>query len=312
MARTVLVLGGGGALGAYQAGSLLALSEAGVLPDAIVGCSAGALNAAFLASDPGTARARALVDWWTDARSRTLLAPGWRTRVSGLVRSGGAALLDAAALRGFVASEVPCHDLSELAVPVTAVTTCLDCCASVAHRTGPVADILAASCSLPGLLPPVLLPDGHLHVDGGVTDGVPLAAALAQAGPDDDVLVLDCGLAPVTRLSDCAAGPQPGRAGCGLPCAEPRSYIPPVERSRGAVDVVLRSFTAARAAASEGATRPGLTDPRVHVLPHVADAWSAGLLPQLPRGPRDLSRAGSLVDAGHRAAAAWLRTAVLR
>ncbi len=51
--RTVLVLGGGGALGAFQAGGLLALAEAGVFPDAVFGCSVGALNVRFWQLRPG-------------------------------------------------------------------------------------------------------------------------------------------------------------------------------------------------------------------------------------------------------------------
>jgi NTE family protein len=40
------VLGGGGALGAFQAGVYEALEEAGREPDRLVGTSIGALNAA--------------------------------------------------------------------------------------------------------------------------------------------------------------------------------------------------------------------------------------------------------------------------
>jgi len=54
---THLVLGGGGAMGAFQAGALVALLDAGVVPDALYGSSAGALNAAFLASRPDLSRA---------------------------------------------------------------------------------------------------------------------------------------------------------------------------------------------------------------------------------------------------------------
>jgi predicted acylesterase/phospholipase RssA len=83
--RTHLVLGGGGSLGAFQVGGLLALAEAGVLPDALFACSAGALNAAFLASDPSLARAQALAAWWSDSGSRRVLAPGRWTQVRGMV-----------------------------------------------------------------------------------------------------------------------------------------------------------------------------------------------------------------------------------
>lgn len=45
----VLVLQGGGALGAYQAGVYQALHEAGIEPDWIIGTSIGAINASLRA-----------------------------------------------------------------------------------------------------------------------------------------------------------------------------------------------------------------------------------------------------------------------
>jgi hypothetical protein len=44
----------------------------------------------------------------------------------------------------------------------------------------------------------------------------------------------------------------------------------------------------------------------VRVLPHVADAWSAGYLTSMPTGPRDFGRTTDLVNAGRAATAAWL------
>ena len=50
-AHTVLVLQGGGALGAYQAGAYEAFAAAGALPDWVAGVSIGAINAALAAWD---------------------------------------------------------------------------------------------------------------------------------------------------------------------------------------------------------------------------------------------------------------------
>ena len=50
--RTAFVLSGGASLGALQAGMLWALYEREIVPDLLVGTSAGALNAAFVASRP--------------------------------------------------------------------------------------------------------------------------------------------------------------------------------------------------------------------------------------------------------------------
>lgn len=58
------VLSGGGNYGALQAGALEVLLEEGIRPDLLVGTSAGALNAAFLAADPTPERARRLGEIW--------------------------------------------------------------------------------------------------------------------------------------------------------------------------------------------------------------------------------------------------------
>ena len=49
--QVVLVLQGGGALGAYQVGVYQALYEAGVEPDWIIGTSIGAINAGLIAGN---------------------------------------------------------------------------------------------------------------------------------------------------------------------------------------------------------------------------------------------------------------------
>ena len=307
--RTVLVLGGGGALGAYQAGMLEALVGSGLLIDALVGCSAGALNAAFLAADPTPARARRLAQLWQDPELHAVLAPGHWARVRGVATGRGRSLLDARPLRSLVARHVPAHDLAELAIPLQVTTTCLDEGRAVLHRHGDVADVLAASCALPGLLPAVRLADGHLHVDGGVLDGVPVAGALEQAGPDDVLLVLDCALAPITGTAGACAALPNAETACGLsvPADGMPAYVAPVEETgQGAVDVVLRAFTVARAVANRATLGAALADPRVHVLPHVADTWAAGLLPSLPRGPRDFAVTADLLRAGRRAGDRWL------
>jgi NTE family protein len=60
-----LVLQGGGALGAYQAGVYEALSEAGIHPDWIAGVSIGAINGAIIAGNPPNSRVDRLRAFWT-------------------------------------------------------------------------------------------------------------------------------------------------------------------------------------------------------------------------------------------------------
>jgi NTE family protein len=64
-----LVLQGGGALGAYQAGVYEALAEAGIHPDWIAGISIGAINAAIIAGNPPKSRVDQLREFWTHVTS---------------------------------------------------------------------------------------------------------------------------------------------------------------------------------------------------------------------------------------------------
>jgi NTE family protein len=68
-----LLLQGGGALGAYQAGVYQALAEAGVQPDWVAGISIGAINAALIAGNTPGARIGKLREFWQEITAR----PGW-------------------------------------------------------------------------------------------------------------------------------------------------------------------------------------------------------------------------------------------
>jgi NTE family protein len=71
--KQVLVLQGGGALGAYQAGAYQALQENGYEPDWIAGISIGAINGAIIAGNRADKRVEMLRDFWNGV-SATLLA----------------------------------------------------------------------------------------------------------------------------------------------------------------------------------------------------------------------------------------------
>ena len=75
--QIVLVLQGGGALGAYQAGVYQALHERGIEPDWIVGTSIGAINASLIAGNPHESRVERLKEFWTRMAYRPALGvPG--------------------------------------------------------------------------------------------------------------------------------------------------------------------------------------------------------------------------------------------
>src|SRR5438309_1072246 len=78
---TAFVLGGGGNLGAVQVGMLQALFEQGVVPEVVIGCSVGALNAAGVAADPTLAGVRKMREVWLNLNGDELWPAG---RISGL------------------------------------------------------------------------------------------------------------------------------------------------------------------------------------------------------------------------------------
>jgi len=74
--RIALVLQGGGALGAYQAGVYQALAEADLHPDWVAGISIGAVNAALIAGNPPERRVACLREFWeTVSKSPVSLVP---------------------------------------------------------------------------------------------------------------------------------------------------------------------------------------------------------------------------------------------
>ena len=80
--QTVLVLQGGGALGAYQVGVYEALHEAGIVPDWVIGTSIGAINAALIAGSKPSDRIETLCDFWSRVQNDQFVPagmPAWLT-----------------------------------------------------------------------------------------------------------------------------------------------------------------------------------------------------------------------------------------
>jgi NTE family protein len=113
--RVVLLLQGGGALGAYQAGVYEALAEANLHPDWVAGISIGAINATIIAGNPPNLRVEKLREFWegitnswfdVDARGLgSLLARGDSARRSINQMSAVVALMNGAP--GFFRPRIP-------------------------------------------------------------------------------------------------------------------------------------------------------------------------------------------------------------
>jgi NTE family protein len=173
--RIAFVLSGGGSLGSMQAGQLLALLEAGITPDLVIGVSAGALNGAAIAHQPTAAAAQQLATIWRSLQRDYIfrgsrLERAWHVlrRHPHLYRSDG--LID------LVNRFLPVDDLAELATHFEAGTVNIDDSRMDFHSTGDPRAVLVASASLPGIFPPVVI-NGSRHVDGGIAANLPVQRA---------------------------------------------------------------------------------------------------------------------------------------
>lgn len=73
--QTILVLQGGGALGAYQAGAYAHLSKHGWEPEWVAGISIGAINAAIICGNPPDRRSTRLRAFWEGITGNLSAAP---------------------------------------------------------------------------------------------------------------------------------------------------------------------------------------------------------------------------------------------
>jgi NTE family protein len=192
-APTALVLSGGGAKGAWEAGLAIALIERGVPVRLVTGSSAGALNAAMIADgrlDRLEATWRAITNDGVYALRPAIafagLLPGWLTLLA-LDRAGS--LLDPAPLRALLTTAI---DLDRIrAAPIEVRVVAMD----LARRRKRVfdnrtltVDALMAATAVPGAFPAVEV-DGQLLVDGGLTGRAPVLEALESGVAVERVLV---------------------------------------------------------------------------------------------------------------------------
>ena len=226
--KTVLVLQGGGALGAYQAGVYEALAAEGHSPDWVAGISIGAINAALIAGNPPERRVARLREVWETVSSRLLAKPAFRgEEARALFNEASAGLVAAFGLPGFfqprllpslahppgtpgAISVYETHPLrrtleslvdfdllnsGRVRVSVGAVNLGTGNFAyfDTAHDPGkPIApEHIMASGALPPGFPPVEI-DGEYYWDGGLVSNTPLSYVLdEQPRPDMMIFQVD-------------------------------------------------------------------------------------------------------------------------
>jgi NTE family protein len=173
---TAIVLGGGGVLGAVQAGMLRALLEFGVQPDLVVGTSVGALNGAVLAALPRDEVADRLEALWLSPEAQSLFAAGTVRRLRTLAHSGVAAH-SPEPLRRAASTVLGGWRIEDLPVRFTCCAASIEDAAEHWFEHGPAVDAVLASAAVPGLLPPAVV-EGRHYLDGGLVNSIPLGRAV--------------------------------------------------------------------------------------------------------------------------------------
>ncbi len=224
ISRTALVLSGGGAKGAFEAGVIAAVEEADIRPEVVSGTSAGALNAAAVACGIS---ARALSELWTGLESgdvyrlrrdvhrlvrplhlvgnpSRLLGRGWYSASEHLLDSiGWTWLFHLGPLRARLVALLG-SEVLPIVDGMTLTVSCLDVvsgelvrftnAAPTGARAEPTyrevmmtVDHLLASAAIPGIFAPIEI-EGGTWWDGGLVANTPLSAAMGY-GPDMAVVV---------------------------------------------------------------------------------------------------------------------------
>jgi NTE family protein len=171
------VLGGGGILGAHEVGMLRALAERSIEPDIVLGTSVGAINGAFFAAQPDSDGVEMLRRLWSDTQFSSFSAGALARRVATLARSR-TSLHSLEEARRPLAAALPVERVEELRVPFQCVAASIETAAEHWFDHGPLADVVLASCAVPGIVPPVRIGDEHF-IDGGIVNSIPVARAVA-------------------------------------------------------------------------------------------------------------------------------------
>src|SRR5690349_6763327 len=192
-----LVLAGGGARGFAHIGIIKALKEAGVPFDQLGGTSMGAIIAAGIAREwsleemRDRMRAVFVDDNPLSDFTLPLIALVKGKKVSARLREH---------------FDEVC--IEELPLPFFAVSSNLTTGRIHIHRDGKLWRALRASVALPGILPPVTH-HGHLLVDGGVMNNLPVDVMREQAGGAGPIIACDITGEVDLRARDSRYGERP-------------------------------------------------------------------------------------------------------
>ncbi len=161
--KIALALGGGAARGFAHIGVIKALEANGIVPDMVVGTSAGSLVGALYAGGYGGFDLQRVALHMDDS-----IIADWSLPDRGFIKGE--------AVQNFVNQAVQNRSLEKLNKPFGVVVTDLQSGAMVVFRTGNTGMAVRASSSVPGVFQPFAI-NGREFVDGGLVSPVPVRAA---------------------------------------------------------------------------------------------------------------------------------------
>lgn len=224
--KVVLVLQGGGALGAYQAGAYEALTEAGIEPDGVAGISIGAVNGAIIAGNEPKNRVDRLREFWESISDGVASTPFGNTDFRVALNEINAARVATFGVPGFFAPRIPpavflppgskgatsYYTTDPLRETLDALVDFDELnSGKIRYAAGAVEiasgnfqyfdtlerrvtrDCVMASAALPPGFPPVEV-DGKFYWDGGVVSNTPMQYVLEVAGQRSDACVFQIDL----------------------------------------------------------------------------------------------------------------------
>jgi len=178
--KIALALGGGAARGFAHVGVIKALEAQGIVPDIVVGTSAGAVVGALYAAGHNGFDLQRLVLQVEESQFSD-----WALPDRGVFKGE--------ALQSFVNQAVGQRPLEKLGKLMAVVATDLQSGEAVVFRTGNTGMAVRASSSVPGVFQPVAI-NGREYVDGGLVSPVPVQAARSLGA--DFVIAVDISAKP--------------------------------------------------------------------------------------------------------------------
>ncbi len=195
MEKTAFVFAGGGSLGAIEVGMLRELVSWGLVPEMVVGASAGAINGAYFACNPhveGTAKLETL---WRSITRAEVLPWSWRSML-GMIAGNRGHLVESLGLKRLLSRHFGESRVEDAALPLHVVATDMHTGAEVVLSSGNIVSAVLASAAIPGVFPPVEM-DGRKLIDGGVANNTPVSTAVRLGATR--IIVLPAGFACAER-----------------------------------------------------------------------------------------------------------------